>query len=147
MADEGRVSVRQTLEQLRSGHAMDVLDRVPNTRRRDYRQQVEKLPTMIITSGLGQTLAFLKSKQSGREDDAMSIIYGALQDWLTKGTNHIVWEGSVQEEPDLMRRIRLTTSTTLSQLTIEALSYVNWMKRIARAYVEDGEDEGEQGDE
>lgn len=79
------VSFQQTKEQQRAKAAwadVQAVDQKPPEVKRKYRGLVLKLPVMILTNGLGQALAFLKSKGKGNADDPHEIVYAHLQNWL-----------------------------------------------------------------
>jgi len=91
-------------------------------------------PTMILTNGIGQTLAFLLSKKTGKE----KLVYDVLKTWLRQempacfgkaGNTDIeflrVFNGMSQE--DYLRAQR------------EALRLLEWLKRYARAFQKEGE--------
>ena len=55
----------QRVEQKRAAEAWSCIQAVSEDKfKKEYRSIVMKLPTLILTNGLGQTLAFLKSKGS-----------------------------------------------------------------------------------
>jgi len=47
-----------------------------------YGSVVRKLPSYILTSGLGQTLAFLKAKGKGEPGNEHEVLYRHLTDWV-----------------------------------------------------------------
>lgn len=132
-------SFQKTKEQQRAKAAWDDVQEVdkksPDVKRK-YRGLVLKLPVMILTNGLGQALAFLKSKGKGNADDPHEIVYAHLQKWLF---SEIRWTGATQ--PTLIERIFNTTSETYRQATTEALSYLHWLRRFAEAVLPEPEEE------
>lgn len=103
-----------------------------------YRTLAQRLPAMIMTNGLGQTLAFLLSKPgtSGRSVEVR--IATDLAGWLLCPDSPISWE-----EPDghrtpeaLMCLIQNSTSVEYRQAATEVLQYVTWLKRFAVARLE-----------
>ena len=48
--------------------------------KKKYRSYSRKIPTMILTNGLGQTLAFIKSKSE--KGNAYSLIYDQLTEYM-----------------------------------------------------------------
>jgi CRISPR-associated protein Cmr5 len=134
-------SFQQTKEQQRAKAAwadVQAVDQKSPDVKRKYRSLVLKLPVMILTNGLGQTLAFLKSKGKANADDPHEIVYEHLQKWLFR---EVRWTDANQ--PTLIERIFNTTSETYRQATTEALSYLHWLRRFAEAVLPEPE-EGEE---
>ncbi len=69
-----------TLDQKRASHAFGARaagqGRSPRPTAKQFKIQVKKLPARIVTSGLGQALAFLEAKQY-----APTSVHG-LADWI-----------------------------------------------------------------
>jgi len=95
---------------------------------REYRSIVMKLPTLIISNGLGQTLAFLKSKGKGNENKPEEKIYQDIDGWLSKNKN-IQWN----TKGELIERVIALPGDKFRQVTVETLAYLSWMKRFADA--------------
>jgi len=134
-------SFQQTKEQQRAKAAwqdIQAVDQRPQDVKRKYRGLVLKLPVMILTNGLGQTLAFLKSKGKGDMNDPHEIVYSHLQSWLFA---EIRWTGA--NHSTLIERILNTTSETYRQATTETLAYLHWLRRFAEAVLPEPE-EGEE---
>jgi len=89
--------------------------------RKKYRSLALKTPVLILTNGLGQTLAFFKSK--GGEHD---LLYGHLSKWLVN-------ESKIYDQGELVQKIINGDSTTYRQATTETLAFLNWLKRFAEA--------------
>jgi CRISPR-associated protein Cmr5 len=135
------MSFQQTKEQQRAKAAwadVQAVDRKSLDVKRKYRGLVLKLPVMVLTNGLGQTLAFLRSKGKGDTNDPHEIVYSHLQSWLFR---EIRWADATQ--PTLIERIFNTTSETYRQATVEALAYLHWLRRFAEAVLPEPE-EGEE---
>src|SRR3990170_2581782 len=107
------ISFQQTKEQQRAKAAwkeIQKVDQMVPDKKRKYRGLVLKLPVVILTNGLGQALAFLKSKGSGDKSNPHEIVYDHLQGWLF---TEIRWSGASQ--PTLIERILNTKSETYRQ--------------------------------
>lgn len=130
----------QTLEQKRAAEAWSCVQYVneeidSHKFKEEYRSTVLKLPSLILTNGLGQSLAFLKSKGKkskgkGDESNAEERVYLNLQGWLTK-PDVINWGRATQSE--LIERIMAINSDKYRLVTSEALAFLNWLKRFADA--------------
>lgn len=116
---------------------------VDQMRKRNYLTQVEKLGAMIITNGLGQTMAFLLSR---KDAGASQLLYGHLQEWLTRDQAPVSWASGARaaknEKSRLIDWIVASDSVALSQATKEALALVAWLKLLAKAYLEGDNDTG-----
>lgn len=148
------ISLQQTLDQARAAFAFqrmkEVRDKGGPELRKGYRSHVEKLPAMIQTNGLGQTLAFLYSK--GTEDarfvpdkKAEARLYQHLREWLCQeewpiGPYSEPVEGEdSDEELKLLCRLTHCDSQVYRRATVEALALVSWLKRFAGGMLEKGE--------
>lgn len=121
------------LEHERAREAWSCVDYVNNEIddagfKKEYRSIVMKLPTLIITNGLGQTLAFLKSKGKGKENKAEEKIYQDISGWLLKN-KHFTWTC----QGELIERVIALPCDKFRQVTTETLAYLSWMKRFADA--------------
>ena len=140
----GQESQIQTLEQERASKAWDFVNNLnreiedklltekekedPDKKKRKieesrkkYRSIALKIPIYILTNGLGQTLAFFKSKGGEHE-----LLYGHLSSWL-------IDENKVFQSGELIERVVKEGSTKYRQATLEALAFLNWIKRFAEA--------------
>lgn len=111
----------QTLSQQRAKHAWT---KVEEQRVRpgfdEFAEQTKKLPIRILTSGLGQTLAFLKAKRKTPE------VLEALTDWMQQ-----YHPGNPR---DLLERIVQGNSDFQRLATAETLAYIEWLVRFADAH-------------
>ena len=94
--------------------------------KKDYRSIVMKFPTMIITNGLGQSLAFLKAKGKNDEHKSEEKLYRDIENWLDK---RIQWNA----KGELIEKVISLPSDKFRFATTETLSYLSWMKRFADA--------------
>lgn len=143
----GTESIRQTIEQARAKFAFEKVAEVAGRHENfdfqsNYRGLVEKLPAMIQTNGLGQTLAFLYSKGTNKEgsfvpnEKAEARLYQHLRMWLCRTDWPIgPYPGAAPqgERPELCLLDRLTSgdSRTYRRATVEALALIAWLKRFA----------------
>ena len=138
----------RTLEQKRAKKAWDQVKAVPKRFHKEYRSLVRKVPAMIKMCGLGQTLAFLLSKEEKEAQEvktsdlnglkkAEGCLYKHLEEWLLDKEAPIAWPDSPEDQP-LMNRIMEVESAVYRQATQEALAYLGWLKRFAEACLEKG---------
>lgn len=97
---------------------------------KDYGSLARKLPSYILTNGLGQTLAFLRSKGKDDQSDKHNIICRHLSLWVT---------GQVYgaENGKLLEHIINNDSQIYRRTMTEALAYLNWLTRFAEAELSD----------
>lgn len=120
-------SALRTLEQERAKRAWECVQKVKSQSfASDYRTIAMKAPSLIITNGLGQTLAFLKAKG----EDEHEALYHHLSEWLKK---------QLSIEGDLMEwLVNTATSQQYRLATMEALAFLQWLKRFTEAELPKG---------
>lgn len=110
------------IEQGRASQAFDFVNHV-KTHKADtwdeYKSGVRKLPVLIKTNGLGQALAFIKSRKN------FPGIYEQLADWLQKKDAKGLIGGG-----ELVQEVIQLPSATYRQVTLETLAMLLWMRRF-----------------
>lgn len=122
MSELGNLPQQQTLEQKRAAQAWSDVTNVPAGAAKKYGTIVRKFASLIQTNGLGQTLAFLKSKSEN--DQGMKSLYGHMSTWVT---------GRMEIEGDLLQAIMAWSSDDYRRATSETLAYAIWLRRFAEA--------------
>ena len=127
-------SALRTLEQERAKHAWDCVQEVKDKPfAGDYRTIAVKVPFLIVTNGLGQTLAFLKAKGKGEPGNEHEVLYRHLADWVGRKVN---------ADGDLLNwLVNTATSQQYRLATMEALALLQWLKRFAEAELPKGREE------
>lgn len=127
----------ENIEHKRANDAWNCINNVNSKEsdkfKREYRSIVMKTPTLIITNGLGQTIAFLKSKGKGDKNNPEEKLYQDIEDWLNK---RIEWTTT----GGLIEKIIALPSYKFRYATSETLSYLSWLKRFADAVLPKEED-------
>ena len=120
----------RSLEQDRAAFAWAAVKAVKDKNfEKDYTSLVKKVPVLIMTNGLGNTLGYLKSKGKKHHEELIENI----NRWATKrefgGGDTLEWiiDGR-------------TSSFQVMQASREVLCMLNWLKRFATAELE-GADE------
>ena len=91
--------------------------------KREYRQELQQLPSRILASGLGQTLAFYAAKT---KDAEKKEIGEQLSRFLVNGKGTL----------DLLDHIvKMQDAGSYRRLTREALAYAEWLKRYSAALI------------
>ncbi|MCS7299879.1 MAG: type III-B CRISPR module-associated protein Cmr5 [Spirochaetia bacterium] len=98
---------------------------------KDYKSLVRKIPQMIMSGGLGQSIAFLYSKKSGNE--VHKLLYEQFEDYFK---SNIVAIRLDQSNIELIQWIISLDSYGYSIATWELLSLVKWLKRFAEGMIE-----------
>ncbi|MCS7224469.1 MAG: type III-B CRISPR module-associated protein Cmr5 [Armatimonadetes bacterium] len=127
------MSARKTLEQQRAKHAWDAIQKLLKSLEKDqklskedkgaYAALAQKIPTLILTNGLGQTLAFLKSKK----DNPHQWLLCHLSEWTLRQVDPNA------SQQDLLEWVLEHDSNAYRRATVEALAYLTWLKRFAEA--------------
>lgn len=108
-------SQRRTLEQERAGHAWAAVQRAGS---KDFGSTARDLPAMLQVNGLGQTLAFLRSK--GHHD-----LLDGISSWVVP---------RVGASEDLLKWIIEDASAVeYRRAASEAMAIAEWLKRFAEA--------------
>ncbi len=119
----------QTKQQERAKFALDKL--LPNGAKfvnHDFAQFVVGMPNMILSNGIGQTMAFLLAKRQDRMGEA----FGILKDWLQKAMPDTFPEAD--SSVDFLRKFTTISQSEYLQAQHECLKLVEWLKRYARAF-------------
>ena len=129
------VTTLKGIEQGRATYAFEVVQEVSNSLKKEYKSAAKNFPVLIKTNGLGQSLAFLKSK--GEEDEskpkAHDKLYEHIGTWLqTKDV-----KGLVPEDDELVKEVIQLDSHIYRQVTVETLALLNWIRRFVDGFTED----------
>ncbi len=128
------VTTLETIEQGRATFAFKAVQGVSDSLKKEYKSTAKKLPVLVKTNGLGQTLAFLKSKGAaeGKPKNAHDKLYEHISSWLqTKDAKRLVEEG------ELVEQVINLESHVYRQVTVETLALLNWMRRFVDGLMKD----------
>jgi CRISPR-associated protein Cmr5 len=117
----------QTLQQLRAKKALESISNLQQ--HPDASQLVSRaseLPFMIHANGLGQAAAFFKSK---KDKDGYGEMYRVLNKWMVRKG------GIFAGKQDLMVAITECDLHTYRVAQAEAMQYMDWVKKFAKAYL------------
>ncbi len=119
----------QTLEQRRARHAWEAVQRAKRGEGShkgqdpaEFRRQAKRLPTRIVTAGLGHAVAFLNAK-----NDAPGLVT-ELSGWINQRLPL-----HPKEPQELCQRIVFGDAQFLRRVTDEAVAYLQWLVRFAEA--------------
>jgi len=122
-------------EQKRARKAWELVNSVSDQVIEKYSSLSKSAPVMILTNGLGQTLAFFISKSNGKNE--YSLLYRHLDLWLSE---NVVWSADNTGRKELIERVINENTQGYRMATEEALAFHSWIKRFAGAKVP--EDDG-----
>ena len=123
----------QTKQQKRAAFALKQIKNFKDAKKDDKEFHelanfIVGVPNMILSNGLGQTLAFLLTKK-----DKQKKTFWVIKDWLESSDNSF-FTSKANDEMEF-----LTQFTTLDQrkylsMQEETLRLMEWLKRYARAF-------------
>lgn len=123
---------KPTLDQRRAKHAWEAITALKGKDGKypesadEYAREAKKLPVRIMTSGLGQALAFVLAKAGTRK--ALSKLHDDLTRWV------IAERPMKAKNPSSLRdSVIYGDSSFLRLATDETLAYLHWLNRFAAA--------------
>ncbi len=128
-AQQPATSRRQSLEQQRAAQAAKDICEAKAKGRPDsseYRSLVEGLPAMILANGLGQTCAYLLSRAEGDQHKVELLLYCHLEQWVKSQIPQL-------QQGGLLAALTNADVGTYRRAQVEALAYLQWLKRFAQA--------------
>jgi CRISPR-associated protein Cmr5 len=94
-----------------------------------YSSLARKVPMLVLTNGLGQTLAFLKAKGKNDPADEHTVLFRHLSSWVLSQ----VASSTTASNGDLLQWVLQNDSAAYRRATTEALAFLAWLKRFAEA--------------
>ncbi|MDI6861168.1 MAG: type III-B CRISPR module-associated protein Cmr5 [Caldisericia bacterium] len=105
---------------------------------KNYRAYSRKIPQMILSNGLGQTLAFVKSK--AKNGNAYELLYSQMMDYLRSDSTARI---KMPDNIELVEWVISLDSQNYRYVTEEILAFLNWVKRFAEGLIETEEESEE----
>lgn len=93
----------------------------------DLSTVVDGFPAMIRMNGIGQAMAFAKSKK-GMHAKVYIKVYIEISAWLCDVNNAAIYKGN-----DFIEAMVNGSQTKYRQSQVEALLLLNWLKKLVRA--------------
>jgi CRISPR-associated protein Cmr5 len=125
-------SLQRMLEQERAQRAWACVQEVtskPQEFKKKYGSLARKVPMLVLTNGLGQTLAFLKAKGKNDPADEHTVLFRHLSSWVLSQ----VASSTPASNGDLLQWVLQNDSAAYRRATTEALAFLSWLKRFAEA--------------
>jgi CRISPR-associated protein Cmr5 len=116
----------QTIQQQRANYALEQVNEAikRGVNQKEYKSYASGLPAMIHMNGLGQAVAFYRSKKDTHQE-----LYDLLSGWLTK-------QGQpYQDYNDLLLGITHSDRYTYQNAQAEAQALMDWVKKFANAFM------------
>lgn len=130
-------SLQQTLEQERAKKAWEDVRSVTNCSeefKKKYGSLARRVSMLVLINGLGQTLAYLRSKGKNDQSSEYNVLFRHLSNWTMSQV------APDKKDQDLLDWVRNTSSDMYRRATTEVLAYLTWLKRFAEAELPTGED-------
>lgn len=124
----------QTIEQQRACFALDKVKELENqSHMKEFKSYANALPVMIHQNGLGQAVAFCKSKSTKNDakSKAYKALYELLENWLTKENQ------PYQGEENLLSGITTKDMHQYRIAQVEAIALLSWVKKFANAFAKE----------
>ncbi|MBC7821051.1 MAG: type III-B CRISPR module-associated protein Cmr5 [Planctomycetaceae bacterium] len=151
MSQTETTTPKQTLDQQRACHALARIEKLSLDDQDNYASEAKRLPVRIMSSGLGQAMAFInaKTKRTG-----LKQLHTDLTEWVIKiratnvfGEDRVnefnTRPGARQVDHSLLHSIIHGDSEFLRWATTETLAYLVWLNRFAEAKGLPGKHEGD----
>lgn len=128
----------QTKQQKRAEFALKSLDKYKNEGvPSETATFIVGMPNMILSNGLGQSLAFLKAKSSKKEDDKYSVVFNILKDYIRNEYNLIFSSIASNDDYSFLKKLNELDQAQYIKMQEEVLHMLEWLKRYARAFAND----------
>ncbi|MBF0220420.1 MAG: type III-B CRISPR module-associated protein Cmr5 [Gammaproteobacteria bacterium] len=120
----------QTIEQQRAAYALKRVNHhladaaFTEDDRKEFNSYAQALPAMIHTNGLGQAMAFYRSKGGNHER-----IYQLLSGWLCRENQ------PYSGQTDLLTAITQTDMHHYRMAQVESQALLGWLKRFTKAFM------------
>lgn len=145
----------QTIQQQRAKYALDQVNAAAKDKsiHSEYKSYASNLPAMIHMNGLGQAVAFFKSKSAPNKESANKnpkekayyLLYKTLSDWLCgkfEMDNRPIQPYDKYrniQDADVLTGITKEDMHTYRLAQAEAQALMDWVKKFAKAFMtEDG---------
>jgi CRISPR-associated protein Cmr5 len=116
----------QTKQQERAKFALEQIIKLGNPVPSESANFIVGTPTMILTNGLGQSLAFLLSKGIDKKEGK---VFNIIKEWLIK--EQFV---TVSDNLEFLRKFNSLDQAGYLKAQHETLKLLEWLKRYARAF-------------
>ena len=113
----------QTIEQQRAKYALEKIQKISPEDHEEWLSRATEILAMIQMNGLGQTMAFYRSK-----GDIHNKMYDLVSVWLCEKMKVF------QNQKDLMMGIVSADMSTYRMAQAESQALLIWVKKFSKAY-------------
>ena len=125
------------IEEGRAKFAYECVLSIEKDKKKEYKSYVKKIPMLIKANGLGETFAFMLSKEGTYE-----FIGEQVLKWLQNDEKEILSDAKeIENFKELVKKIVSLSSSEYRALTIEILAFFNWLRRFAEGLIEEEEND------
>lgn len=137
-----------TLQQKRAAHALRKVKELKQPGL--YVSYVSALPSQILMNGLGQAMAMLLATAGRRSkgdptSDAHYLLCSHVTHWL--GTCGHINLDQATDPIDVLQKLMTSDENVYLQAKAEALAYLEWLKKFARAVIPEKVDSDKSSDD
>lgn len=125
----------ENIQQERAKFAIEQLEKISSNQviDKDTATFIVGTPNMILSNGIGQTLAFLLAKT-----DKEKKVYRILKNWICKKYANLGF--SDKSDMDFIKTFCTLKQDKYLEIQRECLRLCEWLKRYARAFQEEDKD-------
>lgn len=125
----------ENIQQERAKFAIDQLEKISSNQviDKDTATFIVGMPNMILSNGIGQTMAFLLAKT-----DKEKKVYRILKNWICKKYANLGFTD--KSDMDFIKTFCTLKQDKYLEIQRECLHLCEWLKRYARAFQEEDKD-------
>ncbi len=115
------------IENGRASFAFNCANSIPDNQKEEYKSHVKSFPMLVKTNGLGSAMAFLFAKIE--KDSTYELMLDHILKWIIENDhNNFSREDNFKS---LIQNIVDLNSSEYRFLTMEVLSFFEWLRRFA----------------
>lgn len=125
----------ENIQQERAKFAIEQLEKISSNQviDKDIATFIVGMPNMILSNGIGQTMAFLLAKT-----DKEKKVYRILKNWICKKYANLGFTD--KSDMDFIKTFCTLKQDKYLEIQRECLHLCEWLKRYARAFQEEDKD-------
>ena len=125
----------ENIQQERAKFAIEQLEKISSNQviDKDTATFIVGMPNMILSNGIGQTMAFLLAKT-----DKEKKVYRILKNWICKKYANLGFTD--KSDMDFIKTFCTLKQDKYMEIQRECLHLCEWLKRYARAFQEEDKD-------
>ena len=125
----------ENIQQERAKFAIEQLEKISSNQviDKDTATFIVGMPNMILSNGIGQTMAFLLAK-----NDKEKKVYRILKNWICKKYANLGFTD--KSDMDFIKTFCTLKQDKYLEIQRECLRLCEWLKRYARAFKEEDKD-------